>query len=401
MAIVTAVKSKSQRIAAFDILRGFFLLVILIDHIELYPSGYDLFTGRGRLMVSAAEGFFFMSGLLLGLVYKKRLALGMRFIFRKMWTRGLELYLISIVLTLLFTAAAFYLTHSFIKDGLFQNHNWSNIIWQTVQMRYSFGWADFLTRFAKLMVLAPIGFYLLAKRKWWILAVASAVAWGLRGESFTAAWQAIFFGGMVVGFYWQQIIERWGVLNSKAKSYAKRSLASLAALTFSFSWAGVFLLSLLNQKLSTLPAWLVSFTNKWNWLHNFVWIWAQKWTLGPLRIFLFLVWFWGLFMLVTKFEKPIQRYTRSYIDLLGKNSLFVYISHAFIIFIFQLSIIPHFTHTSRTNLGINFIITSAALAVQIAATVLYQRLRAINLVDQRGAKEKIRNLRLQTEGSKT
>ncbi len=58
----------TKRIRAFDILRGYFLIVILINHIELYPSFFDFFTGRGRLLVSAAEGFFFMSGLLVGMV---------------------------------------------------------------------------------------------------------------------------------------------------------------------------------------------------------------------------------------------------------------------------------------------------------------------------------------------
>src|SRR3954468_12253264 len=95
---------KKDRIVSFDILRGYFLIVILINHIELYPSGFDLFTGRGRLLVSAAEGFFFMFGLLVGMVYKRRLALGMRFIFQKMWKRALQLYIGSVTLTLLFTA---------------------------------------------------------------------------------------------------------------------------------------------------------------------------------------------------------------------------------------------------------------------------------------------------------
>src|SRR5438105_10501736 len=97
---------KSKRIAALDIIRGFFLVVILINHIELYPSGFDYFTGRGRLFVSAAEGFFFMSGLLVGIVYKRRLHLGMKFITVKMWRRALQLYIGSVILTLLFTAAA-------------------------------------------------------------------------------------------------------------------------------------------------------------------------------------------------------------------------------------------------------------------------------------------------------
>jgi hypothetical protein len=98
----TAVQAK-KRILAFDILRGFFLIVILINHIELYPNFFDLFTGRGRLLVSAAEGFFFMSGLLVGMVYKRRIALGMKFIFKKMWKRAFVLYLASVFFTLLFT----------------------------------------------------------------------------------------------------------------------------------------------------------------------------------------------------------------------------------------------------------------------------------------------------------
>jgi hypothetical protein len=387
---LTAVKTK-QRIAAFDILRGFFLLVILIDHIELYPSGYDLFTGRGRLMVSAAEGFFFMSGLLLGIVYKRRISRGMRFIFKKMWLRGLELYVMSIVLTLLFTAAAFYLSHGFIKDGLYQSHRWPEIITQTLQMRYSFGWADFLTRFAKLMIFAPVGFYLLTKRKWWLLIGISAIVWGFRGQSFTAAWQAIFFGGMMLGYYWQQLVDWWRGLTFKARSIAKKTLAWTAAGTFAISWSGVFILSLLNQRLSTLPHWLQTFTGKWNSFHNYVWVYTQKWTLGPLRIALFLIWFWALFLLVNRYSGTLARYTRGYIELVGRNSLFVYVAHAFIVFIFKLYVIP-----SSTSLVENFIIASASLALLIGSASLYQRLRTNRSQNRQAAPEKTGKFYLRT-----
>jgi hypothetical protein len=63
-----AVSGKSKRILSLDLLRGFFLIVIMIDHVELYPNGWDFLTGKGRLWVSAAEGFFFMSGLLIGMI---------------------------------------------------------------------------------------------------------------------------------------------------------------------------------------------------------------------------------------------------------------------------------------------------------------------------------------------
>lgn len=387
-----ATAKAKKRIAAFDILRGFFLLVILIDHIELYPSGYDLFTGRGRLMVSAAEGFFFMSGLLLGIVYRRRIAQGMRYIFKKMWLRGFELYVLSVALTLLFTAAAFYLSHDFIKDGLYQNHNWAEIVTQTLQTRYSFGWADFLTRFAKLMVFAPIGFYLLTKRKWWLLIAISAVVWGFRGESFTAAWQAIFFAGMIFGYYWQQLVDWWRGLTYKARRLAKTTLAWTAATTFAISWAGVFVLSLLNQRLASLPDWLQTFTWKWNSFHNYVWIYTQKWTLGPLRIALFLLWFWGLFLLVNRYQWAIARYTKGYIELVGRNSLFVYIAHAFIVFAFKLYVIP-----SSTTLIENFLIATASLVVLLSATSLYQRLRTIRSENRSLNKEETSRIYLRTE----
>src|SRR6266550_142679 len=97
-----AVSGKTQRILSFDIIRGFLMLVILVGHIELPPNFYDFFTGRGRLFVSAAEGFFFLSGLLIGMVYRRRLALGMKFIFKRIWGRAVELYIGSVIMTLFF-----------------------------------------------------------------------------------------------------------------------------------------------------------------------------------------------------------------------------------------------------------------------------------------------------------
>lgn len=47
------------RIHTIDILRGFFMFMIIVDHLELFPNGFDFLTGRGLLWMSAAEGFFF------------------------------------------------------------------------------------------------------------------------------------------------------------------------------------------------------------------------------------------------------------------------------------------------------------------------------------------------------
>ena len=365
-----AVTAKTSRITAFDIIRGFFLIVILIDHIELYPSFFDLFTGRGRLFVSAAEGFFFMSGLLVGLVYRRRVRLGMKFIFRKIWGRAFQLYIGSIILSLLFTYWAVATNHKEIKEGLPGIVNWGYVIKETLLMRYGFGWADFLDRFAILMLMAPFFFYLIAKNKWWLMVAISCGLWLFRGNNFTLSWQLLFNMAMLIGFYWYEIRAKFSSFKLKTRLYIRRSAIALTAVTFGISYAAVFLLSVLNQHYNSLTPWLRHFTFTWNNYNADVWVYAQKWTLGPLRLVLFFLWFSVLFYFVEKHHQAISKRTRGVVELLGRNSLFVYISHAFIVFAFQLFI------PAQTNIFQNFLITLAALVSLIIVTILYHPIRS-------------------------
>jgi hypothetical protein len=289
-----------------------------------------------------------------------------------MWRRALELYVGSIVLSLLFTALAVYLNHPSIKDGLPATLNWPHIIYETFLMRYGFGWADFLDRFAILMFLAPFGFYLISKGKWWLLSIISIVAWAFRGNNFTLSWQIIFTLGMLTGYYWNELKQKFAALKPSTQKRLKISLTLFTAITFVLSYASVFFLSKLNQRLLGNPAslspWWTSLTNHLNAANQYIWLYTQKWTMGPVRIVLFMAWFIFLFWLVARYERRITRLTRGVVELLGRNSLFVYIDHAFIVFGFKFFIPPN------TNIWQNFGITAAALAVLIATTILYHRL---------------------------
>lgn len=364
---LTTAPQRTKRIISLDIIRGFFLAVILINHIEMYPNLFDLFTGRGRLLVSAAEGFFFMSGLLVGMVYRRRLAYGMKFIFKKMWKRAAELYLGSVFLTLLFTAAAIYLSHPHIKDGLYPIIDWPGIFKNTFLMRYGFGWADFLDRFAIMMLLAPFGFYLLAKGKWWLMLAISIAAWALPGSGFTINWQIIFGLGMIIGYHWHSLNARFSALRPAVQSRIRHWLVYITVVTFALSYASVYILSLLNQKFLTLPAGWQHFTLHWNSANAFVWQFSEKWTVGPLRVILFLIWFSVLFMLVERYSRAINRATKNVFMLLGQNSLYVYIAHAFIVFVFKYFIV------AGHPLMYNFVVTAAALACLIGVTYPYNR----------------------------
>ncbi|HVX58255.1 MAG TPA: OpgC domain-containing protein [Candidatus Saccharimonadales bacterium] len=368
--ITVNVPVSSNRIVALDLIRGFFLILILIDHIELYPNGFDYLTGRGRLFVSAAEGFFFMSGLLVGMVYKRRIANGMRFIFRRMWSRALELYLASIFFTLFFTALAVYTNHETIKYGLYNVINWPHILKETITMRYGYGWADFLDRFALLMLIAPIAFYLLAKGKWWLMIGASFVFWlvgqHISENNFTITWQFLFNLAMLIGFYWQRISAWFKSLGRMSRRRILYTINVLSVLTFALSYASVYVLSVLNEKLTSLPQWLITTTLKWNNFNEWIWRYTQKWDLGFLRIILFLLWFTTLFMIVDKYHRNINKRTGYLIELLGRNSLLVYIMHACIVFAFKYFIPP------QTTFWQNFLYTGGALACLFLTTIVYK-----------------------------
>ena len=370
--VIGAKVPKTQRILTFDLLRGFFLLVIMIDHIELYPNGFDFLTGKGRLWVSAAEGFFFMSGLLIGMMYKRRLHLGMKFIFKKMWTRAAELYAAGVGFTFLYLGWVEFTHHAPIKDSLPSPLPWHHIIEQSFLMRFTYGWADFLVRFAILMVFAPIVFYLIAKGRWWLALAGIWIVWLFRGQGFTLSWQLIFNLGILIGFYWRPIQDHFKDLSLKRRRLIKRGFLTAALVSFAFSYASVYMLSLLfylwgDNHLP--PAWQhVAFT--WGWINHDIWNWSDKWTMGPLRIALFFIWFPVLYGLVRRYERRLGKYSGGILEMLGRNSLFVYSVHSLIVFLLKMYAIP-----AKTTVIQNVLITGAGLATLILITRLYVRYR--------------------------
>jgi len=361
---------KSKRILAFDLMRGLFLLIIMIDHIELYPNGFDFLTGKGRLWASAAEGFFFMSGLLIGMMYRRRLAFGMKFIFRKMWTRAAELYIVGVSLTLLFVAWVVFTHHPPIKDALPEPFPWPHYIKEALLMRFTYGWADFLVRFAILMFIAPFVFYLTAKGKWWLAATGIFIAWLFRGQGFTLAWQLIFNGGIIIGFYWDKLEAAFRKLKKPKRRQIKIAVFTVAGITLAVSYLSVYLLSLLFHLWGWdhLPPWGQHIAYDWgNWNHD-VWLYADKWTMGPVRIVLFAFWFTALYWLTRRFEDQVSRYSRGVIEMLGRNSLMVYTIHAFIVFTFKMYLIP-----TKTNVLQNFLITGAGLVLLVGLSAVYVR----------------------------
>lgn len=358
-----------KRLLSFDLLRGFFLFVIVVDHVELYPSLFDMFTGRGRLWVSAAEGFFFISGLLVSYIYRKNLHKGMAWIIKKMWRRAGELYLVNVIFTIGFTYWAIASGHTAIKDGLNGFQSFGQLLLNTLTLEYSFGWADFLPHYVLFMLAAPLAFWLLSRRAWPAVLLASIALWAHRGESFAAAWQVLFMGGMVVGYHWHELQSWWRNIRVGTRLRIEKVILVAAILTFSISYASVYLLSELNAHWSVLPTWVTNFTSVWNSWNATAWPFFEKWTLEPGRVIVFGLWFCVLYRMVGRNYAAIQKVTAGLFSMLGRHSLFVYGAHAVLIFILHLFI------TSSVNLFVNFIATTAVLAVILALTAAREYFR--------------------------
>src|SRR3984957_11551701 len=99
-----------ERRPELDALRGLFLVWMTLTHL---PTRFSDFTNQPIGFVSAAEGFVFISALLVGRIYMRDTledATGVR---AKLWKRSLQIYAYHLLmLTLLFTVAAAYAMHT-------------------------------------------------------------------------------------------------------------------------------------------------------------------------------------------------------------------------------------------------------------------------------------------------
>lgn len=338
-------KKSIPRIATFDILRGYFLVGILFDHLRLFPNGLDWWSARGGLFVSMAEGFFLISGIILGIIRGAKLEdQPFRDVAMLLVKRGVQLYIVSVVLTLLFTFLGWTILAG--QPGLKSDIApagtplWQ-LIWETLTLQYFYGWADYLRLYAVFLLASPLMMWLLRKGKWyvglfismlvWLLFPDPQVASGLEQErAQLLSWQFLFYIGMTIGFYWPKLQAGWEKFSQTTRRWILGILWTVASATLLFNVA--ILLSVMGYDMhifGVVP----------QMQHDLYVAFFDKEQLPLMRIILFMVWFWAAFALVRRFEPIIKRWMGWLLITFGTNSLYVYTVHAFMIFFVQLFIL--------------------------------------------------------------
>lgn len=345
-----------RRIETFDLLRGFLLVIILLNHLHYYPSGFEYITGQSFLYVSAAEGFFLISGIVLGMVRGgKRRDQPFNELVKPLLKRAGQLYLTSIILVIIFTLLGwFFVNQPGVKTGLFLpiGDIWM-MLWQTVTLQYTYGWADYLRLYALFLLFSPVALWLLRKGKWYLVLAASFGVWTLYPLSpwppgwlsAPISWQLIFFAGFVVGYHWQEISRWWKQRLEKTRRIITATIVPLGFLSVVFSALLVF-----GKDIPEIGASLSAF-------HGSIEIHFEKDRLPLARIGLSMLWFASFFWIFSRFETQLKKWFGWLLLSFGTNSLYVYTIQAFVVFFVLLA-------TEKSNWWfINFLISVMTIGI--------------------------------------
>lgn len=204
-----------RRIFELDLLRGFFICVIILDHLQFWASPLQYITGQGRLWVSAAEGFFLISGLLIGYLRAyKGTKTSLASLSKMLLKRAGMLYIWCIIISLV----VFALSAIMPGDGnllpkfpeVEQSSSLIVYLWNIFSLSLASDWIYFLRMYAFMLAATPL-FLWLIRQGHWLVALLISVSIYVGGflllpNEPALQWQVLFFGAALLGWKFETIL---------------------------------------------------------------------------------------------------------------------------------------------------------------------------------------------------
>lgn len=310
----------TDRLVALDLLRGYFIVNIINDHLWRFPSLFGLLSGQGKLWVSSAEGFVMISGLLVGYIrgYRNRLK-PFKTVTKKLLIRAATLYAAMVVASVAYIAIEWsdvVRSMPYTPTTPDSQQDWGVALTNILTLTHPHTWVHFLALYSIFLCLAVGAVWLLRKGWWWAVLATSLVVYGV-GEVASVEWmkwQLLFFGPSIVGYYLESVRAWWRQLAKSRRYWIVSTLSAISVLTVALSIVSTYYPDLIS---SSLQRFFVSAFD------------ADA--LPPLRIALAAIWFATLAILFHKASRPIQRATGGVLEYLGSHSLQAYIVHGLFI----------------------------------------------------------------------
>jgi hypothetical protein len=217
-------KGRDERI---DFLRGMAILTVIINHVAV-RSLYLIFSVEAIGAISAAEGFILLSGIIIGLVYHKRIQQdGLRQSQSKLIQRAFQIYLVALITNLIVYFLQWFpkidlsvlTSYTDVTTGIVYSLYGSNpsvitFIGNILLLTYGPGQINILGLYIALLAVTPTILWLLQKNQpfvvvgmSWLLYAFNAVhptrALPFQSENAfpVLAWQILFVHGVLAGYY--------------------------------------------------------------------------------------------------------------------------------------------------------------------------------------------------------
>lgn len=306
--------NKPGRIEALDYLRGYFIAVIIIDHLYRWPSILSVFTGQASLWSNASDGFLIISGLLVGYVrgFKARNQ-AFSHVTKKLTFRSLQLYLWGVGISLLLVALQWLLSFKAAMPNIDPpTGDWGQLFVSTFTTLYAHPWIYFLHLYSIYMLLAIGAVWLLRRRLWWVILGFSVISLIL-GNLEYGEWLErlpLFFIPVIAGYYMDTI--KSIVLSLRQRKQKLLYVVTIGSFVFtalvSVSWS--FTPTLFSSSAHDTLSQLFNRTPM---------------SFGATTIAF--IWFIGIFALFNLYLPFIKRWLGGLLLLFGRRSLAAYILH--------------------------------------------------------------------------
>jgi len=315
----------------FDALRGLFLVWMTLTHL---PTRMSDLVNQPFGFISSAEGFVFLSALLVGRVYMRQATENRGQMRTKLWKRALRVYAYHVVLLLLaFTfAAAFavYRHHAALEHLLdFYIAHPAVAIVGSLLLIYCPPLLDILPIYVIFLLASPFAFSIAVRRSWGPVIAGSTIIWLLAQFGLRAAVQHY-----VVSITHLPIpLQEWGAFNL-------------------FAWQWVWIMGMWmgarsvegELPLHSLPKWVPWIAGvlclffvgvRHDWLggrltQEHLGLLVDKWQLGPLRVLNIIAFVCVLYSLRGAVRWVISR--EPFITL-GRASIEVFCAHLLFVFV--------------------------------------------------------------------